>query len=190
MGQQALIQDEISEKIIAAAERIALNMDIEKLTVRDILRDMEISNRVFYNRFHNVDEVLEIIYNRIIEKVRVEIMANVSPDMDFFEQITEVAASTLRLSYEKKPGFNQYIFKNDSMLDDNYKWWADEITRAIDYAKEKGLIKDIPTEAICYSIWCFIRGFNADAVGRGLSEERAVEIFRIGFGFMLDGLRK
>lgn len=190
MAQLELIHDEISEQIVEAAERLASDIAIEKLTVRDVLRDMQISNRVFYNRFHNIDEVLEIIYNNIIESVRVGIMASVDPEKDFFTQITDVAAMTLELSYKNKTGFNQYIFKNDSELNSNYQWWFEEITNAMEYAKEHELIKEVPVREVSYSIWCFIRGFNADALGRGLSLEEAMRMFRIGFGYFLDGLRR
>lgn len=190
MSQNELINDKISDEIIEAAERLACNVDIEKLTVRDVLRELNISNRVFYNRFHNIDEVLEIIYNNKIESVRVGIMATVDPEQDFFEQITNVAAMTLELSYKNKTGFNQYIFKNDSELNSNYQWWYDEIFKALEYARANELIKDVPVRAVSYSVWCFIRGFNADALGRGLSMEDALNAFRIGFGYFLDGLRK
>lgn len=190
MSQNELINDKISDEIIEAAERLARNVDIEKLTVRDVLRELNISNRVFYNRFHNIDEVLDIIYNNKIESVRVGIMATVDPEQDFFEQITNVAAMTLELSYKNKTGFNQYIFKNDSELNSNYQWWYDEIFKALEYARANELIRDVPVREVSYSVWCFIRGFNADALGRGLSMEDALNAFRIGFGYFLDGLRK
>lgn len=188
-SQKELIHDTISDEIVAATEKLAVNIDIEKLTVRDILRELNISNRVFYNRFHNIDEVREIIYNDKIESVRVGIMDTVNPEKDFFEQITDVAVMTLELSYKNKTGFNQYIFKNDSELNANFNWWYEEINKAMEYAIENKLIREVPVREISYSVWCFIRGFNADALGRGISFEEAVRTFRIGFGCFLDGLR-
>ena len=40
-----------------------------------------------------------------------------------------------------------------------------------------------------YAIWCFIRGYNADALGRKLPRETAVRNFRYSFGVLLDGMR-
>ena len=40
-----------------------------------------------------------------------------------------------------------------------------------------------------YSIWCFIRGFNADALGRKLPVAQAAAAFKYSFGILLDGLR-
>ena len=56
-----LISDEMSRRIIAAAEQIARTSGAESVTVRSILRALGISNRVFYNRFHNAAEVLDIV---------------------------------------------------------------------------------------------------------------------------------
>ena len=44
-----LIRDELCEQIVSAAERLAQGKDPGKLTVRDILKEMGITNRVFYN---------------------------------------------------------------------------------------------------------------------------------------------
>ena len=65
---KGLIKDETSKKIIAAAEKIATESG--EVTVRKILRELGVTNRVFYNRFHNVDEVLEIVYTNTISRIR------------------------------------------------------------------------------------------------------------------------
>ena len=64
-----LIKDEMSEKIINVAEKI-VTMSGTTVTVRKILKELGITNRVFYNRFHNIDEVLKIVYTNTIERVR------------------------------------------------------------------------------------------------------------------------
>ena len=51
------------------------------------------------------------------------------------------------------------------------------------------LIKNIDSDMLSYSIWCFCRGFNADAVGRRLSKEDAIKNFKFGFGCILDGIK-
>ena len=65
-----LIQDALCEQIVSAAERLAQGKDPGKLTVRDILKEMGITNRVFYNRFHSIEEVLSILYARSVSAVR------------------------------------------------------------------------------------------------------------------------
>ena len=64
-----------------------------------------------------------------------------------------------------------------------------EIKKLIDYAKEKKYIKEIDSDAMSYAIWCFCRGYNADAVGRNLPVDVAVRNFRYSFGVLLDGMR-
>lgn len=184
------IRDDMSDKIIETAEHLATTEGANTLTVRKILQTMDITNRVFYNRFHNIEEVLEIIYRNMVMKIR----ASVTPEQtdsaqDFFEHVIEVVTRSLIMSYENKMQFNQYVFENDSHSQSNYAWWHSEIKKLIDYAKEKKYIKDLDSDAMSYAIWCFCRGYNADAVGRNLPMEVAIENFRYSFGILLDGMR-
>lgn len=48
---------------------------------------------------------------------------------------------------------------------------------------------DLDEAQSSYAIWCFIRGFNADALGRGIPENEALARFRYGFDLMLSGMR-
>lgn len=45
-----LIKDDMSEKIISTAERLVTNFGPESVTVRMILKELDVTNRVFYNR--------------------------------------------------------------------------------------------------------------------------------------------
>ena len=184
-----LISDETSLKIIEVAERIATAEGTDNITVRKILQAMGITNRVFYNRFHNIDEVLNIVYENAVKKIRTSISAGFDPHGDFFEQIIDIVAHTLILSYETKMNFNAYIFENDSVSSINYEWWKTEIKRLIELGKSKGLLRDVDSDIMSYSVWCFIRGYNADAIGRKLPKDEAVKNFKYSFGILLDGMR-
>lgn len=185
-----LIKDEMSDKIISAAEKIATSSGPEALTVRKILQHLAITNRVFYNRFHNISEVLDIVYQNTIQKIRDTIPTEFDPDKDFFEQVIDFVANTLVISYRAKNHFNYYVFENDSVSDYNYRWWMQKIREIIEYAKEKRYIQNVDSEVMSYSIWCFCRGYNADAVGRGLPMNEAIKNFKYSFAFLLNGLRR
>ena len=184
-----LIKDEMSDKIISAAEKIATASGPEALTVRKILQSLAITNRVFYNRFHNISEVLDIVYKNTIQKIRDTIPTEFDPDKDFFEQVIDFVANTLVISYRAKNHFNYYVFENDSVSDYNYRWWMQKIREIIEYAKEKRYIQNVDSEVMSYSIWCFCRGYNADAVGRGLPMNEAIKNFKYSFAFLLNGLK-
>ena len=188
--EKKLITDEMSDSIIAAAEEIVTSEGAQELNVRRLLQMLGISNRVFYNRFHNIDEVLEIVYKKTVLKIRQSLSAvNYDGKKDFFEHVKDVVANSLIMSYDKKMRFNSYVFESDSLSQSNYEWWREEISKLIDYAKEHGYIREIDTDIMSYSIWCFCRGYNADAVGRGLPKEEAVRKFRYSFGILLDGMK-
>ncbi len=186
----SLIRDEMSEKIVETAEKLACSIGAHTITVRKILRELGITNRVFYNRFHNLDEVLRIVYKNTIMKIRSGVSSEIDEKSDFFEHIMELASSAVCASYETKKQFSQYVFETDSASDMNHGWWTDVIKKHIEYGKEKGYIKDVDSDILSYSIWCFCRGYNADAVARKLPPEKAVEDFKYSFGFLIEGLKK
>ena len=188
--KEQLISDEMSDRIIETAEQIVTQDGAGALNVRRILSTLGITNRVFYNRFHNVDEVLAVVYKNTVMKIRQSITKGIDSGKDFFEHVMDVVVGTLVMSYESKMQFNQYVFENDSSTPSNCEWWRGEIQKLIQYAKERDYIKDVDSHMLSYSIWCFCRGFNADAVARKLPKEEAIKSFQYGFGFLLDGLRK
>ena len=184
-----LIYDEISEQIIDAAEKLTVSEGVHNINVRKILKHLDITNRVFYNRFHNIEEVLDIISKRSILKVRESLNFHFDKEKDFFVQIMDEVEKTLVISYETRKNFVHYVFENDSVTDSNYKWWISEIKKILNYAINEGYIKKVDIDKTSYAIWCFIRGFNTDAIGRELTLEEALERYRYGFNFILDGLK-
>jgi len=184
-----LIYDDMSEKIISVASNIAALEGAHNVNVRKILKELDITNRVFYNRFHNISEVLDIISEKSILEVRRSLSFHFDENKDFFEQIMDEVEKTLIKSYETRLNFVHYVFENDSVSDSNYKWWTEEIKKILDYAILKGHIKDVDKEMTSYAIWCFIRGFNTDAISRKIPLEEALMRYRYGFKFILNGLK-
>ena len=184
-----LIYDEVSEQIIDATEKLTASEGAHNINVRKILNHLGITNRVFYNRFHNIEEVLDIISERSILKVRKSLNFHFDETLDFFEQIMDEVEKTLIISYETRMNFAHYVFENDSVTDSNYQWWIEEIKKILHYAIKKGYIKKVDTDMTSYAIWCFVRGFNTDAIGRKISLEEALKRYRYGFQFILDGLK-
>ncbi len=180
----------MSEKIISAAEKLAIENGADCVNVRRILEMLGITNRVFYNRFHNISEVLDIVYEKMIQRIRESITAKFDPKGDFFAQVIEIVVSTLVMSYETKKNFNYYVFESDSVSNRNYEWWQTEIKRLMKFGIDNGYFKkELDTEAMSYAVWCFIRGYNADALGRKIPQEEAVADFRYSVGILLDGMK-
>ena len=187
--QPDLICDEMSQTIIDTAEQLAMTLGAENVTVRRILQALGISNRVFYNRFHNIDQVLAIVYENTVVKIRVSMMAEFDPERDFFEQIKDIVAGTLVASYQNKMNLNQYVFEYDSTSNENYEWWKNEIKKLILFGQEKGYFKAFDVDVMSYAIWCFVRGYNADVLARQRPLDEAIRDFRYSFGVLLDGMK-
>lgn len=190
MDKQELICDEMSQKILDTAEELVKDYGRTGVTVRRILQRLGITNRVFYNRFHNVEEVMEILYVDTIVRIRESISCGIDPNADFFEQVIEIVAKTLDASYDYKKKFNDYCFQSDSLSTSNFQWWKNEIKGMIEYGIGRGLLKPVDAEGLSYAVWCFCRGYNADAVSRNLPKEEAIENFKYCFGIFLDGMKK
>ena len=171
-----LISDEMSKKIIATAEKIAMSSG--EVTVSKILQELGITNRVFYNRFRNVEDVLLIVYQNTVMRVREGMQKDYDGQGDFFEYVVEAVAETLIASYEVKMKFNQFFFEYDTILKSNYEWYMQRINALFAKAKELGLIKDVDEKVMSYAIWCFCRGYNADAVMRMQKDEAGALRFR------------
>ncbi len=186
---EELICDEMSERIIDVASGLAASEGAHNINVRKILNHLGITNRVFYNRFHNIEEVLKIISENSILEVRKSLKFHFDENKDFFEQIMDEVEKTLIISYETRMNFAHYVFENDSVSDSNYGWWTEEIKKIINYAMDKGFIKPVDPDMTSYAIWCFIRGFNTDAIGRKLPLQEALKRYRYGFKFILNGLK-
>ena len=181
------IKDKMCEKIIDTAEEIVTSEG--EVTVRKILKKLGVSNRVFYNRFQNIEEVLDVVYTRTVVRVRESIEPKYDGVGDFFEFVTKAVENTLVLSYEIKQKFNHYVFASDSITKSNYEWYMKRINELFLYAKEHHLIHDdIDAETMSYAIWCFCRGYNADAVNR-MEKEEALEKFRYSFSLLMKSLQ-
>ena len=185
-----LIVDEMSDRIVETAKSLVTLHGVSNLTVRRILKELNITNRVFYNRFHNIEEVLDIVYKKTTLKIRESITEDFDNSTDFFDHVMDVVVTSLVMSYETKMQFNQYVFENDSLSQSNYEWWTGRIKKLIDYAMEHDYIKQVDSDVLSYSLWCFCRGYNADAVGRKIPKEEAVANFKYSFNFILEGLKK
>ena len=190
VSQNGLIIDEMSDRIIAVAERMAMTNGAHTVNVRKILLELGITNRVFYNRFRNVEDVLGVVYQKVSEQIRANVTWESDTQDEFFERVTDMVANTLIRSYDLKKQFNQYIFENDSRSQSNYTWWMNAIKQMLTYAKGKGYVRaDADVDVLSYSLWCFWRGYNADAVGRGVPKSEAIKNCKYSFGIILDGLR-
>ena len=188
-SRELLICDEMSEKIVKTAENMVTESGAHSITVRKLLLELGITNRVFYNRFHNIDEVLDLVYKNTVLKIRESLQTTFDEQKDFFENVIDLVTRALIASYDSKQQFNQYVFESDSASQTNFEWWKAEIKKLIDYAKEKKYIKNVDSEIMSYSIWCFCRGYNADAVGRKLPREEAVKNFKYSFSILLEGMK-
>ena len=188
-GKIMLIRDDMSERIISAAEEIAVSDGPDTLTVRKLLRRLGITNRVFYNRFKNISEVLSAVYTRSSHRVRGCITDKLDPECDFFDQVNELVSEIILVSYDTRTHMSGFVFESDLYGEDNRKWWVEQIKRLLEYAIAHGYIKPVDTEILGYSIWCFIRGYNADGIARRVPRDEAVEGFKYAFSFLLNGLK-
>lgn len=186
-----LIKDSISDDIVSLCESIVMKEGVKDINVRRIIKEMGVTNRVFYNRFHNIEEVLEIIYYKNMASMQRSIRSDKDIAKDFFGYATDVAVNVLLNTYDIKQKFCQYMFEFDSYTSMNCAWWTDKIMQMVETAKQTGQLKEeINSQRLSYTIWCFLHGFNADAVNRNIPKEDAVENLIFGLNCIFYGVKK
>lgn len=187
--ETVMITDEITEEIVGVAEEIARQEGVRAVTVRKIISKMGVTNRVFYNRFANVDAVWELIYLRAVNKMHESLESEYDVHTDFFRYVMDVVVKVLVNTYEVKNRFSQYMFEFDSIKEANRIWWTDKIREIIEIGKATGQLKPVDSEKLSYTVWCFLRGYNADAVNRKLSQEEAAQNVKFGMQCLFDGVK-
>lgn len=186
--KQERIRDDISDQIVEIVSRIAEEEGAHKVTVKKIISELGVTNRVFYNRFANIDEVLRIVYRNAVVHMRENIKPEFHDRASFEQFCIDTAVDVLMQTYDVKMQFRRYVFEHDSLTEENRVWWYDKIKKYYAYALEQGFAKPVDADALCYAIWCFCRGYYADAVSRQLSREEAVRYFTFGFTCLLNGV--
>ena len=185
-----LIYDEISENIVFVAGELAREQGARNVTVKKVIDKIGVSNRVFYNRFHNINDVLELVHDAAVLKMRESLNSDIDINEDFFGYVEDITVKTLINTYDVKQQFSQYMFEYDSKTETNHRWWTDKVKEMIEIGKTSSEVKDVDSEALSYAIWCFFRGYNADAVNRQLPKDVAVKDFLTGLQFLFYGVAK
>lgn len=185
-----LITDAVSDNIIEITEKLVTENGAHSVTASSVIRALGVSNRVFYNRFHNIDEVLKIVYRNLVLRMRKNIQIEFSENEDFFEYAKRIIVNSLTDTYDLKKNFSQYTFEHDSISEDNRIWWTTKIKQLFKYGMDKGLLKkDLDTDTLSYFLWCLCRGCNADAVSRNLTKEEASKCLLEGFNYFVEGVK-
>ena len=185
-----LITDAVSDNIIEITEKLVTENGAHSVTASSVIRALGVSNRVFYNRFHNIDEVLKIVYRNLVLRMRKNIQIEFSENEDFFEYVKRIIVNSLTDTYDLKKNFSQYTFEHDSISEDNRIWWTTKIKQLFKYGMDKGLLKkDLDTDTLSYFLWCLCRGCNADAVSRNLTKEEASKCLLEGFNYFVEGVK-
>ena len=182
------IRDEISEQIIGTAAALVREEGAHQVNVRKIIGRLGVTNRVFYNRFKNCDEVLRIVYARAVENMHQITEPEYHDRGSFIEACLTSGCEVLLQTYDVKMQFSRYVFEHDSLTEQNRLWWAERTKRVYRAALAQGYVKEIDVDAFCLAIWCMSRGFYADAAARGLTKEETLANFREGFRFLIESV--
>ena len=193
MGEKSsvAIRDSVSDRIIELTEDLVVKQGVKSISVSMLMKKLGMTNRVFYNRFHNIEEVLNIVYERVVIKMRDNINTGVNPQMSFYEYVEKLIVMCMEDTYDLKNQFSQYMFEHDSLSKNNYEWWIEKIKELINFGIENGYLKEgLNADDLSYFIWCFCRVGNLDAVMRNVSKEDAVRCLKAGFECFLEGAKK
>lgn len=182
------IQDEISNKIIDTVTKMVYDGGARNINVQMVLKKLKITNRVFYNRFQNIDEVLLSVSQNLVHKMRQCMLRPYNEKENYHKYLVSLATEVLVKTYEIKKDFSDYMFNNDIINESNKIWWIDHMLSPLDYGVKNGFLKPMNTREMAYAIWCFCRGFNVDAIKSRLELKKALKTFTMAFTFLIDGM--
>lgn len=182
--------DDMSRNIIDTAKKIVDEEGAEQVNVKRILEELNITNRVFYNRFQNAEDVLQTVYESAVLDMRGFVVMAYDSSMDYYDYIVNLAVTALQKTFLLKKQFKNYMFKHDELSTGNRKWWIAQIANILDYGIQKGYLNPaVNTKEAGYAVWCFCRGFSAEGVVQNQSLEEVEHSFRLGVGYLLDGIK-
>lgn len=182
------LQDDISKKIIATVTKMVYEGGASKINVQAVLKKLKITNRVFYNRFKNIEEVLLCVSQNIVQKMHQCILRPIDKKENYHKYLMNIASDVFIKTYEIKKDFSDYMFMNDIVNESNKIWWIDHMIPLLEYGIKEKFLKPMDVHAMSYAIWCFCRGFNVDAIKSRLEFNKALKTFQTAFGFLIDGM--
>ncbi len=183
------LADKTSKRIIKTIKKMVYKEGASSITVSRVIKKLGVSNRIFYNRFQNIEEALLAVSQEIIDEMRVCIIKPYNPKDDFYKYLLGVARSVLIKTYEVKKSFSDYMFNNDIIDESNKIWWVGRIRKLLAYGIKNKYIKPLKEEDFSYGVWCFCRGFNVDAIKSRLELKAALKIFDMTFGALIEGIK-
>lgn len=184
------IEDETTKRIIETATAIAQQDGMEKLSVKRILEEMNVSNRVFYNRFRNIEDVIEVMYHEFVGNLRGRIeLEKLAEDDHYYETLLELAVSVVRKMYHDDIHFRMRLLSYETSKASNRSWWLEQIEAILKDGVKRGLLKPMNEQAVSYGIWCFCLGYHKEALGQQVSEEEAIAGFIESFSFLIEGMK-
>ena len=182
------LEDETSKTIIATAAQIARREGMEELTVKRVLTELKVSNRVFYNRFRNIDDVIQVLYEDLVQEIRSSLERVQQPAQSYPDYLLELAVAAVEKIYQNTLHFKQYLFSYQVANDTNRDWWLKKIQQLLRSGMEQGELKVNDPVKMSYGVWCFCLGFHRDAVGEELTEQEAMDAFREAFSCLIQGM--
>ena len=182
------LEDETSKTIIATAAQIARREGMEELTVKRVLTELKVSNRVFYNRFRNIDDVIQVLYEDLVQEIRSSLEQVQQPAQSYPDYLLELAVAAVEKIYQNTLHFKQYLFSYQVANDTNRDWWLQKIQQLLRRGMEQGELKVNDPVKMSYGVWCFCLGFHRDAVGDELTEQEAMDAFREAFSCLIQGM--
>ena len=182
------LQDDISKKIIDTVTKMVYDGGASKINVQAVLKKLKITNRVFYNRFKNIDEVLLCVSQNLVKKMHQCILRPIDKEKNFHKHLTDIASDVFIKTYEIKKDFSDYMFMNDIVNESNKLWWIDHMIPILEYGIKEKFLKPMDVRAMSYAIWCFCRGFNVDAIKSRLELKEALKTFQTAFDFLIEGM--
>jgi AcrR family transcriptional regulator len=187
--EQKMRSELIRQAILDTALEIGIREGFEEISIRKIIRKMQYSTGVVYHHFKDKQEIIDAIEVTETAWLRTQITELLDNKKDIISEMEAVFHRIMKLAFEEPEKYNLIVLHKYSRTKTEQPIWISQLSERLKKAMEVGLIEEIDSEKVAFSIWSSFLGFNL-MISRhtNLTIEQAEEMFRVQFNIILKGI--
>jgi AcrR family transcriptional regulator len=188
---QRLRSESVRQEILDTALFIGLEQGFEEVSIRKIIQKMKYSTGVVYYHFGDKQEIIDAIEAAQTQWLHGEIQKLIEQDQDIFREMEAVFRRVMRLAYEEPEKYNLIVLHKYSRQKTERPEWVAYLSQKFEAAMKSGLIREMDSEKAAFSVWSSFLGFSLMiSRQKGITLDRAEELFRVQFDIILQGIRQ
>lgn len=189
--EQKMRSDGVRQAILDTALRMGLEEGFEEVSVRKIIKKMKYSTGVIYYHFKDKQEIIDAIIENETKWLHSQIRELLDESKDAVSNMVCVFNRVMRLAFEEPEKYNLIVLHKYSRQSPERPQWISYLSENFKRDVQNGIMKEMDTEKVAFSIWSSFLGFNL-MISRqqDLNLQQAEELFQVQCEIILKGVLK